>query len=106
MNPKALTLSQIRAAQARADGRARIEPRAERVRYDAKKGLIVLDLRGGAILGLPVAAIRELRRAQPEQLKNVRAGFDGESISIDELDVDISIPGLLSDLVGKIGPKG
>jgi hypothetical protein len=47
-----------------------------------------------------VAAIRELRKARPNQLKGVRAGFDGESISVDELDVDISIPELLRDLVG------
>ena len=100
MNRKDHALPQIRAAQARAEERARIEPRAERVRYDARKGLIILNLRGGAVLGLPVAAIRELRKAQPSQLKNVRAGFEGESISIDELDVDISIPGLLRDLVG------
>jgi hypothetical protein len=100
MTSKLPTLADIRAAQARREGRARIEPRADRVRYDAKNHLIMLDLRGGAILGLPVSAIRELAGATPKQLKSVRAGFSGESITLEDLDVDISIPGLLRDLVG------
>lgn len=100
MTSKRPTLADIRAAQARGEGRARIEPRADRVSYDAKNRLIMLDLRGGAILGLPVGAIRELAGAKPNQLKTVRAGFGGESITLEDLDVDISIPGLLRDLVG------
>jgi hypothetical protein len=100
MTAKHPTLAEIRAAQVRGDGRARIEPRADRVRYDAKSGLVMLNLRGGAIVGLPVSAIRELADAKPNQLKMIRAGFDGESITLEDLDVDISIPGLLRDLVG------
>jgi hypothetical protein len=100
MTSKPPTLADIRAAQARGEGRARIEPRADRVTYDVKNRLIMLDLRGGAILGLPVSAIRELNGAKPNQLKTLRAGFGGESITLDALDVDISIPGLLRDLVG------
>jgi hypothetical protein len=100
MTSKSPTLAEIRAAQARGEGRARIEPRADRVSYDAKTRLIMLDLRGGAILGLPVSTIRGLAGAKPSQLKTIRAGFDGESITLEDLDVDISIPGLLRDLVG------
>jgi hypothetical protein len=100
MISKPPTLADIRAAQARGEGRARIEPRADRVTYDAKNRLIMLDLRGGAILRLPVSAIRELDGAKPNQLKTLRAGFGGESITLEDLGVDISIPGLLRDLVG------
>jgi hypothetical protein len=100
MTSKIPTLADIRAAHARGEGRARIEARADRVTYDAKNRLIMLNLRGGAILGLPVSAIRELAGAKPNQLKTVRAGFGGESITLEDLDVDISIPGLLRDLVG------
>jgi hypothetical protein len=60
----------------------------------------MLDLRGGAFLGLPVSAIRELAGAMPSQLHKIRAGFGGESITLEDLDVDICIPGLLRDLVG------
>jgi Protein of unknown function (DUF2442) len=80
--------------------RARIEPRADRVSYDAKNRLIMLDLRGGAIIGLPVSAICELVGAKAHQLKTVQAGFGGESITVESLDVDISVPGLLHDLLG------
>jgi hypothetical protein len=62
--------------------------------------MIVLDLRGGAILALPVDSIRELRSATPSELKSARATFGGESLTIDALDVDISIPGLLRNLIG------
>ena len=100
MTAKHPTQAEIRAAQKRGEERARIEPRADRVSYDAKNRLIMLDLRGGAVLGLPVSTIRELVGAKPSQLKNIRVGFDGESITLEDLDVDISIPGLLRDLVG------
>jgi hypothetical protein len=93
-------VADIQSARARAEDRGRIEPRAERVAYDEKKRLIVLHLRGGAILGLPVLAIHELRQVLPKDLKSIRVGFDGESITLDALDIDISIPGLLHDLVG------
>ena len=68
MTQKRPTRSEIRAAQERGEERARIEPRAERVSYDPKNRLIMLDLRGGAVLGLPVGAIRELAGAKPSQL--------------------------------------
>ncbi len=93
-------LAEIRAAQQRSERRARSEPRAERVSYDEKRDLIVLDLRGGAIVALPVKAIHELADARPSVLKRVRSGFGGESITLEELDVDISITGLLADLIG------
>jgi hypothetical protein len=100
MTAKHPNCTEIRAAHSHGEERARIEPRAERVSYDAKNRLIMLDLRGGAILGLPVSAISELAGARPNQLKKVRAGFDGESITLEDLDIDISVPGLLRDLVG------
>jgi hypothetical protein len=92
--------AEIKAAQQRTETRAQIEPRADRVRYSEKSNLIVLDLKGGVILALPVKSIRELAGAKPSQLRTVRAGFGGESITLEGLDVDISIPGLLRDLVG------
>jgi hypothetical protein len=69
------------------------------VSYDQKRGLIVIEFRAGAILSLPVAAIPELRNARPNQLKSVYAGFDGMSISLDELDIDIGVVGLMRDMV-------
>lgn len=100
MAEKPPTTADMRSAESRRDKRLRIEPRADRVRFDEQKDLIVLDLRGGAIVALPVSSIRELDGAKPRALETVRAGFDGESITLEELDIDISIPGLLRDLIG------
>jgi hypothetical protein len=100
MTEKALKPAAIRNAQERGEKRSQIEPRADRVSYDSARDMIMIDLRGGAIVGLPVAAIRELAAAAPNQLASVRAGFGGESITLEDLDVDVSIPGLLRDLVG------
>jgi len=93
-------VAEIQASRVRRKVRAQKEPRADRVSYDAKRRMIVLDLRGGAILALPIDSIRELRSATPSELKSVRASFGGESLTIDALDIDISIPGLLRNLIG------
>ncbi len=100
MSNKHPTFPDIRVAQRSGEERARIEPRADRVSYDGARHLVMLNLRGGAILGLPVDAIHELIGAKPEQLRAIRAGFGGESITLEELDVDVSIPAPLRDLVG------
>jgi hypothetical protein len=100
MAEKHPTTAEMRSAEVRGEKRTRIEARAERVHFDEKKGLIVVDLRGGAIVAIPVDSIRELKGAKSPALANIRAGFDGESITLDELDIDISVPGLLRDLIG------
>jgi hypothetical protein len=100
MTKTKLTATELQAARERRSERARTEPRADRVAYDARRQMIVLDLHGGAIVAVPVATIRELHGATINQLKSVRAAFGGESLTIDALDVDISIPGLLRDLIG------
>ncbi len=87
--------AEIEAAKNREDERSRIEPRADRVSYDSKNGLVVLTLRSGVVVGLPIASIDELSAATPRQLKTLRVSFEGEAITLDALDVDISVPGLL-----------
>lgn len=97
---KAPTSAEIRASRERRKERAQRELRADRVSYDGKRRMIVFDLRSGAILAIPIGMIRELRGATATQLKFVRAGFGGESMTIDALDVDVSIPGLLRNVIG------
>jgi hypothetical protein len=81
----------------------RLEPRAERVVYDARKKQIVLSLRRGATVLLPVERIRWLNDATPRQLGTLRTDQFGTGIVFDALDVHISIQGLLRDLVGLTG---
>jgi hypothetical protein len=100
MTHSRITEAEIEAAKNREDERGRIEPRADRVSYDSKNGLVMLTLRSGVVIGLPLASIDELSAATPKQLKTLRVSFEGEGITLDALDVDTSVPGLLRDLVG------
>jgi|HubBroStandDraft_1064217.scaffolds.fasta_scaffold120907_3 hypothetical protein len=64
------------------------------------------------MLALPIRTIDELAGASDSELSHVRAGFGGRAIVLENRDVDISIAGLLRDLVGlsvsaaALGQKG
>jgi len=94
----AVQVRDLTAARARAG--PSIEPRAESVRYDAKARQVVLELRGGATLALPVRAIDELANASDAELSQLRAGFGGRAVVLDDRDIDVSVAGLLRDLSG------
>lgn len=98
--PTAAELAEIRQRTKEADA---VEPRAERVRYDARKKQVVLDLRRGAVVAIPLERIRWLRGATARQLAGLYADRTGDAIISDELDMHISIQGLLADLVGLTG---
>jgi hypothetical protein len=57
-------------------------------------------LRSGAAVTIPVALIRELAEATPAQLAAVKLYPTGGAIEQRELDVDISVPVLLRDVLG------
>lgn len=80
-----------------------VEPRAERVAYDPRKKQVVLDLRRGATVALPVDRIPWLKGATPRQLRDLRVNRFGHGIVLDALDIHISIRGILGDLVGLTG---
>lgn len=80
-----------------------VEPRAERVAYDARKKQILLYLRRGATVALAVDRIPWLQAATPRQLRGLRATQFGHGIVLDELDIHISVQGILRDLIGLTG---
>jgi hypothetical protein len=98
--PTAAELAEIRRRTKEADA---VEPRAERVRYDARKKQVVLYLRRGAVVAIPLERIRWLQGATARQLAGLYADRTGDAIISDELDMHISIQGLLADLVGLTG---
>ncbi|HEX3465566.1 MAG TPA: DUF2442 domain-containing protein [Candidatus Elarobacter sp.] len=98
------TRAELAEARRRGKEAARVEPRAERISYDTRKKAVVLHLRRGAIVSLPVDRIRWLEGASVRQLRALYADRAGDAIISDELDVHISINGLLSDLIGLTGP--
>ncbi|MDB5073130.1 MAG: hypothetical protein JWM87_4241 [Candidatus Eremiobacteraeota bacterium] len=105
MKAKVLMPTAVEIAEARRRGEeaARVEPRAEHVAYDSRKKRLVLHLRRGAIVAIPVERIKWLRDATARQLAAVYADQFGDAIISDELDMHISVKGLLRDLVGLTG---
>lgn len=67
---------------------------AQALRFD--EDTLWVDLVDGRTLGVPLAWFPILLHATPEQRLKYRIGPGGEGLHWDELDEDISVPGLLS----------
>lgn len=75
----------------------RIEPRAHTVRYDAQQGLILVELRSGFVFGFPPERVSGIADADAEQLTRIRISPSGDGLHWDDLDVQLSLTGLMSD---------
>lgn len=93
--PKAEILRQIPAARARDARERRQGRRAARAYYDSESGRVMLELSNGYLFGFPVKVIPALAHASPASLAEVRVSPGGSALSWLELDVDLSVPGLL-----------
>lgn len=71
------------------------------VKYNASRDALHLTLSSGITLSIPRSQIGELTNATRVQLAALYPGFGGEAISLDALDVDISVAGLLDELFGR-----
>ncbi|MHB8433393.1 MAG: DUF2442 domain-containing protein [Candidatus Tyrphobacter sp.] len=71
------------------------------VGYDARADAMRLTLSSGVRLSIPRSQIPPLVKADSEQLAAVYAGNGGATISQDDLDVDVFVPGLLDRLFGR-----
>lgn len=93
-------------------GRQEAESGAVRVGFDSGAERIVLDLRRGLTILIAPEMVEELDGATAEQLANVRLLPGGLALEWPDLDVDISVPGLLVDLIGtgpmlsEVGKRG
>ena len=76
------------------------EPRAAAVHYDAKMRRIIVDLTNGCAFAFPPELVQGLETASEEQLSEVAILGPGYGLHWDKLDVDLSIPGLLSGVFG------
>lgn len=74
----------------------RIEPRANAVVYDRRKGLVLIELRSGFAFGFPPERVTGLEGRSAEQLSEVRISPSGDGLHWDELDVDVSLTGLMA----------
>lgn len=99
-------------ATANEAGRHLADSGAERVGFDAATQRIVLDLRRGLTLLIAPEMLGELDGATTDQLANVLLLPGGLALEWPDLDVDISVPGLLVDLIGtgpllsEVGKRG
>jgi hypothetical protein len=73
-----------------------VEPRATRAWYDAVNGRVMLELAGGFVFGFPPGVTPRLADASPDQLAEVEVELGGEGLHWEELDEDLSVPGLLA----------
>jgi len=77
-----------------------IEPTLERVAYAPKRDVITLQLSTGALIEIPRLAVNELRNLNRGQLRALKPDNAGVTLSQRDLEIDIYLPGLLSEMLG------
>jgi hypothetical protein len=75
--------------------------RAVAAHYDAVHDRVIVELTNGFIFGFPANVVPGLEHATPKQRAALELSPSGAGIHWDELDADISVPGLLSDAIGR-----
>ena len=95
-----LTDREIKAALRLGEKARAFEPRATSARYDATTNRIAVELTNGCAFVFPPTAAQGLRDATPVQLARVEILGAGSGLHWEELDVDLSVPGLLSGVFG------
>lgn len=98
---KAEILAQIPAARAREERARSAGRRAVSAHYDRRTGRIMMELTSGYVFGFPARSIPALARATAEQLAAVELSPGGSGLHWEELDADLSVPGLLLSSVGR-----
>jgi hypothetical protein len=71
-----------------------VEPVA--LRAWTEKRTIFVELTDGRIIGFPADRFRLLRQATDAQLKKVSLELDGHSLRWEEIDEDITVPGIVA----------
>jgi hypothetical protein len=76
------------------------EPRAASARYDRSAGHLVVELTNGCVFAFPPRLAHGLENATDDQLAQVEILGAGHGLHWEELDADLSVPGLLAGLFG------
>jgi hypothetical protein len=95
-----LTDAQLDAAAAHGRIARLAEPRATRAWYDASRGHVVVELTNGSTFSFPARLGQGLEAATGDQLADIEILGAGYGLHWEALDVDLSIPGLVSGLFG------
>jgi hypothetical protein len=98
---------ELRSAFARASraGRwaAKTEPRAARATYRARGDVLRIELTNGAVITIPRKLIPDLKRAATSDVQSVEVLGRGSGLHWESLDLDLSVPGLVSSVFA--GPE-
>jgi len=93
--------AQIPAARARDAAQRQAGLRAAQAWYDPSENRVMLLLTSGVVVGIPIARIKYLARATPQELQAVSVTPGGMGVCWDAMDVDLSVPELLLDTFGR-----
>ena len=77
-----------------ADALLATEPAALRVWVEGR--MVFLELTDGRIVGFPANRFRRLKDASDEQLGEVSLELDGYALRWEEIDEDITVPGVVA----------
>ncbi len=95
-----LTDAEIDAATGRGGLLRATEPRAAAARYDRRLGRVIVDLTNGCTFAFPPRLAQGLEVATDDQLARIAILGAGYGLHWEDLDVDLSIPGLLAGIFG------
>jgi len=76
------------------------EPRAIAARFDRASGRVIVDLENGCTFAFPPALAEGFEAATEDQLCAVEILGKGYGLHWEELDVDLSLPGLMAGIFG------
>ncbi len=66
------------------------------IRAWAEGRMIFIELTDSRIIGFPADRFKRLKGASDEQLKKVKARLNGFALRWEEIDEDITVPGILA----------
>ena len=95
-----LTNARIREANARGRLVRETQPHARAARYDAKADRVIVELTNGATFAFPPRLVEGLHDASPAEIGKVEVIGRGFGLHWEALDLDYTVPGLVSGLFG------
>ena len=95
-----LTDATIDAALERGRASRASEPRAAAARYDRASSRVIVDLENGCTFAFPSRLAQGLEAASDEKLSAVEILGEGYGLHWEDLDVDLSLPGLMAGILG------
>ena len=96
----AITKEQFKAANARGPAAVSRGPIARAVRYDSRRGLIVITLEGGCEFSFPVSLAEGLADAPRSKLAKIKVSPNGLGLHWPLLDADLYVPALIEGAFG------